>query len=216
MPKLLEKYFETEEYKTPTLKSLSQNIEKELLFKFTEHLDFFHSEPNNFIKELSSTIGKLAKEELDNIQKAAEEKEIIERLRQVTIRFFEIALSKTIWNQNSPEGIWDSVNTIANGLQLLGVHGIVEHMDDLDDMLWSLTDRFCWFLDFAGSSLTLDFYEEIESDLESKVIFFLESPEQDDGIKTKKEVITEAILKAKAKAIAFEEKGIFSDQVLDY
>ena len=216
MPKLLEKYFEVEEYKAPSLDTLSKNMEKELLFKFTEHLDLFHSEPNDFIKELSDTIGKLAKEELDILQKAAEEKEITERLRQITIRFFEIALSKTIWDENSPEGIWDSVNTIANGLQLLGIHGIVDHMDDLDDMLWSLTYRFSWFLDLIGSKLPLEFYEEIEFDLESKVIFFLESQEQDEGIKTKKEVIAEAVLKAKAKAIAFEEQGIFTDQILDY
>jgi len=38
----------------------------------------------------------------------------------------------------------------------------------------------------------------------------LEEPEQDDGIKTKKEHILEALMKAKFKAYAYEKKGIIS------
>ncbi|MBD3231309.1 hypothetical protein GF322_01470 [Candidatus Dependentiae bacterium] len=213
---MLEKYFDLEEeYKTPSLESLTKNIEHELLFHFTEHLKDFNTQPNNFIKELSYNISQMTKDELQEIQKLTEKKEIRDRLRQITIRFFEIALSKTIWNQLSPEGVWNSVISIANGLQLLGVHGIIDHMDDLDDMLWSLTHRFCYFLDLTGSALPLDFYEEVESDLENKVVFFLEAQEQDEEIITKKETIAQTILKAKTKAIAFEEKGIFTDQLID-
>ena len=53
-----------------------------------------------------------------------------------------------------------------------------------------------------GPSLPLDFFTEIESDIESEVILFLEEPELDDGIKTKKETLMESIRKAKAMAIA--------------
>jgi hypothetical protein len=214
LPILLEKYFEVEEYKPPTLETLTKSIEKEILFKFTEHLQAFQTEPNQFITELSQTISKMAKEKLDAAAKAAEEKEMLERLRQIIIRFFETTLSKTIWNHLAYEGIWESVISIANGLQLLGVHGILDHMDDLDDLLWSLVHRFCFFLDLAGSSLPISFYEEIESDLASKVIFFLETPEQDEGIKSKKETLTETLMRAKTKALAFEKTGLFTDQLI--
>ena len=116
--------------------------------------------------------------------------------------------------QSRYQGIWESVLRIANGLQLLGVHGILDHMDDLDDLLWSLVHRFSFFLDLAGSSLPVSFYEEIESDLAAKVVFFLEAQEQDETIKTKKTILLEALIKAKAKAIAFEQKGIFTDQLI--
>ena len=129
------------------------------------------------------------------------------------IRFFETTLSKIIWNPNMYEGIWQSVLSIANGLQNLGLRGILDHMDDLDDLHWSLTYRFCFFLDLAGSHLPLEFFDEVENDLDSNVVFFLEMQEQDEGIKTKKEFITDALLKAKTKALAFERHGIFTDQV---
>jgi hypothetical protein len=136
--------------------------------------------------------------------------EIKERLRQLIIRFFEIALGKTVWNIKAPEGVWQSFLTIANNLQLLAVHGIINHMDDLDDLLWSLTHRFCFFLDFAGSGLPVSLFNEIEGDLKSCVVFFLEAKEQDDGIKSKKETLAELVLHGKTKAIAFEKAGIIS------
>ena len=214
LPKLLGKYFEIEEYKIPTFDSLSKNIESVILYKFTEHIQDFQQEPNSFITKLSEEIGSIAKKEIETLEKNKEKKEILERLRQIIIRFFELGLSKTMWEPKSYEGIWESVISIANGLQLLGVHGILDHMDDLDDLLWSLVHRFCFFLDLAGSSLPLTFYEEIESDLESKIIFFLEAQELDEGIKTKKDTLIKALLKAKAKAYAFEKNGLFTDQLI--
>ncbi|MFC1894341.1 hypothetical protein ACFLYH_00140 [Candidatus Dependentiae bacterium] len=214
IPTLLEKYFDIEEYTSPTTFYLSRKIEDKILFKFTEHLQYFNEQPNQFITELSEEIATITKKEIRNLKKEFEEKEILERFRQTIIRFFEISLSKTIWNSISYEGIWESFKSIGNGLQLLGVHSILNHMDDLDDLLWSLVYRFCFFLDLTGSTLPISFYEEIESDIENKLIDFLEAPEQDEGIKTKKEVLSESLIRAKTKAFAFEQRGLFTDQMI--
>jgi len=185
-----------------------------LLYKFTDHLQEFQKQPNDFLTNLSIEISKTAKQEIDMLTQSVEKKEMVARLRQTVVRLLETILSRIIWNQTAYESIWESVLSISNSLQLLGVHGILDHMDDLDDLLWVLTHRFSYFLDLAGSSLPVAFYEEVECDLASKVVCFLEAQEQDDGIKSKKQVLIEALTKAKAKALAFEKRGIFTDQML--
>jgi hypothetical protein len=131
----------------------------------------------------------------------------------MVVRFFETTLSKAVWNPRSPEGIWNSFVGISNGLRSLASLGIVDHMDDLDDLYRSLTIRFCYNIDLFGGALPLQFFEEIEHDLENGLVFFLEADEQDDGIKSKKEELKDHLLHAKAKALAFIKSGIFSQQV---
>jgi len=214
MPILLEKFFDEDELEFPAYNTLSSQTEKMLLYEFTEHMHHFQEEPDMFLSEISQQIGRMTKEEFDVIEKMIEEKEMTQRLRHLVIRFLEVALSKVMWNQTSYESIWESILAIANSIQMLGVNGIIDHMDDLDDVFWSLTYRFCYFLDLVGSGLPTSFYEEIEGDIDGGVVFFLELPEQDEGIKSKKQVLKEAVIKAKIKAIAFEKRGLFTDQMV--
>jgi len=214
LPYLLEKYFTEEEYKPSPLEFIKKNIEKTLLFKFNQHYTEFKEDPKTFISDVSLEISKIAKEEFDYLEKNAEQKEYKDRLRQTVIRFLEATLGKIMWDVTSYESIWESVISISNSLLVLGTRGILDHMDDLDDLQWSLTLRFCYFLDVAGSYLPLSFFDEVESDLDSRVAFFLEAQELDEGIKSKKEVLAETLMKAKAKAIAFEKNGHFTDQLI--
>ncbi len=86
-------------------------------------------------------------------------------------------------------------------------------MDDLDDLLWSLTHAFTRNLELFGAHLPIEFYDEIESDLTNEVTF-LENAEQDDGIKTKKETIIDALVSAKAQAFAYRSQGILPSYTL--
>lgn len=207
MPSLLENQFkEQEEKKLESVTFIQSHTEELMLNAFINHLPKFQQQPDTFISGIAENIGDLVKQEITQI-KIKHQKEIVElesqiRLRSTIIRMFENILGKLVWNIKSYEGIWVSFITIANRLQLLGAHDIIDHMDDLDDLLWSLTHRFCWFLDFAGHALPLEFYEEIETDLVNKVVYFLEVPEQDPGIKNKKDTLIEALINAKTKAIA--------------
>ena len=212
MPILLEKFFDEDEFEFPEINYLSAQTEQMLLYQFTEHIDQFQDEPGIFLNEIALQVAKMSKEEFDVVEKMIENKEITQRLRNLVIRFLEMSLSKVMWNQTSYESIWESILALANSIQMLGVNGIIDHMDDLDDIFWSLTYRFCYFLELVGSGLPSTFYEEIETDIDSGVVFFLELPEQDEGIKPKKDVLREALVKAKVKAIAYEKQGLFTDQ----
>jgi len=186
---------------------IKKNIENVILSRFISNMNQFQSSPDNFITNLAAEITNSLKQEFEKHEKKSMKKEMQERLRHVTIRFVDTALAKTMWNPKSPEGIWRSFIDTANRLQVLGAHDIINHMDDLDDLLWSLVHRFCFFLDFAGSTLPLTFYDEIEQDLINKVVFFLEMKEQDEGITSKKEMLAESLIRAKAQAIAFVKNG---------
>ncbi len=208
-PKHLDRFFYSKDEGSNklNLSFLKKNIESMLINKITAPLPEFQR-TNDFTQALGNEIITLIQKEAERAEREQYKYESRERLRQIVIRFLELTLSKLVWNPKAPEGIWQSFLALANNLQLLGAYGIINHMDDLDDLLWSLTHRFCYFLDLSGSVLPLELYEEIENDLKNKLVFFLETQEQDAGIKTKKETLAESILQAKTKAYAYYKKGL--------
>lgn len=213
MPTNLLSYFGKEPQPESPFVSISQNIEKILWSKFSNNYDLFQQETDYFFSDLSEEINKLVINTFNKQEEAKNETEIKNRLRSIILKIFELSLNKTIWDYQQYERIWSSVLSIASGLENLAGNQIITHIDDLDELLWSLTERFCFFLDFAGAALPVDFYENIECDLESKVVFFLEEPELDEGIKTKKERLVETLIRSKAKAIACEN-GILADSTI--
>ncbi len=210
--KHLDRFFDTknEDAKKINLSFIKQHLESMLFAQMTDKLPEFQSQPSEASQALTNEIALCIKQEADRVEKEIKKNDSRERLRQIIIRFLETITGRLIWDPKAPEGIWQSFITLANNLQLLGVHGIINHMDDLDDFLWSLTLRFCFFLDFTGSILPLDLYDEIEQDLSNGFISFLEAPEQDPGIKTKKELLSIALLQAKTKAYAYHKKGLLT------
>ncbi len=221
LPNLLKKYFkkkEEEQIVRSNVTFLRENTENIMLSRFTEHYDYFQKEPDMFITKLTNEIDQAYQQELAKMRsetsKNDEDAAMTERLRQTVVKFFEITLGKTIWHMQAYEGIWDSFLSLANNLQMLGVHGILDHMDDLDDLLWSLVHRFNFFLDLRGSTLPPAFFDEIESDIASGAVFFLEEAELDEGIKSKKELLIKALANAKTKSIAFRRSGIFSEPMV--
>lgn len=215
--KYLEKHFEETEplYRT-NLSLMRKHTEELMLAKFTDHYTTFQTQPDSFLLSLSEEITKEFKQEFVNFEKNMKEQqqkaESRERLRNLTMRFLETALSKTMWSTQSHEGIWQSFQAIAFDLQSLGVRSVVNHMDDMDSLLWSHIHRFCYFIDLVGSHLPLEFYEEVETDLSSKMVYFLEEKEQDACIKTKKETLEEALIKGRMKSTAMH-RGIVDNFV---
>lgn len=218
LPYLLQRHFtRPKKQRKINIALFTKRIEDVLLTKFTEQLPEFEQQPDVFISQLAQEIAAQMQQELKftelDAKQRQEQREGQSRLRQLILKMVDLLLSKALWNIKSYEGIWSSFAEIGHTVQLLGVHNIIDHMDDLDDILWTLTHRFCYFLDLFGSMLPLEFYEEMEHDLlnegHKSLIPFLLIDEQDDGIKAKKEFLLEALARGKAKAIAFEQ-GIIS------
>jgi len=216
LPGRIERHFSPTKaaHATTDLSFLKHHIENVIVNRFTNHVTEFKTQPDIFVGNLSEEIATYCKQQIETVQQQSSVSEVRERLRSITIRLFELILGKLVWNPNDADAIWKSFNNIANGLQLLGNYGIVNHMDDLDDLLWSLTHRFRFFLELAGDGLPVKFYHGVEHDLGNKAVFFLEFKEQDDQITSKKEFLLDALLQAKARSIAFEKKGILTTELL--
>jgi hypothetical protein len=210
-PDLMAKYFEKEHKSTKIeFVVLSKGIEKIILGRLNNQSPNVQQATTPAVKPMVQDITSLVFEELKKLKDKKTDKKTKARLRFEIIRFFETIMARTLWNHKSPETVWPSFLNIANGLQHLAANNVISHMDDLDSLLWSLVHRFSFFLDFVGSYLPLNFYKEVETALDDKTVFFLESQEQDEGVKSKKDVLAEALLHAKAKAYAYQKKGIIS------
>lgn len=167
-------------------------------------------EKSNIAKQISDDVFRLLHQGVNNLQKKHAEEKTKERLRQMIIRFTEMLLEKTIWDERNSEDIWTSFQLLSDNLQKLALNGIIDEMDDIDDLLWTLTHSFCRFFNSFGITVPTAVYEAIEFDLKKNAIYFLEQPEQEAGIRTKKEHIYDALFKSKIKAYAFEKKGIIA------
>ncbi|KKQ49172.1 MAG: hypothetical protein US69_C0008G0002 [candidate division TM6 bacterium GW2011_GWF2_38_10] len=185
---------------------IKQHIEKTIDAKLSAHQTTSQPSSNDIVQDIMAMVHQ----EEQRIQKRASKQAARERLRAVVLRFLDLALNKLMWNIDAPESIWQSFLTITQQLQMLGAENIINHLDDLDDLLWTTTHRFCYFIDLLGGHLPLSFFEEIEYDLTNNLVFFLEAPEQDHEITSKKNTIAQTLIKAKAKAYAYETQGLMS------
>lgn len=188
---------------------MNKQLESIIISKVTSHLPALARKSHEFTNELSQELIKYYSDLTNKIQQEKEQMEATERLRNKTIHFLDTALGKVLWDIKKPETIWPSFNRLARGIVNLANVGLLNHMDDLDDLIWSNVHSFGRFLDIAGAIIPLSVYENIEKDLDSGEVFFLEYQEQDRVIKSKKEIIMEHVMQAKARAMA-HERGIIS------
>lgn len=212
MPQLFEKYFETVGVANGEFRIIQESVEDLLLKSFTEQMNRFQSEPDVFLNKISLDVVDIVKSRLTMIRQEREEIEFKEKLRNIVIRFIDSMLNKLIWYEDAYQSIWPSFIGIGDKLHVIGTRGIINDQDNLDELWNTLVTRFCWFLDFKGSVLPVEFFEQIEEDLKNNIVFFLEVEEQDKGIKSKKEILAEAVLTAKAKALAYEKANVITDQ----
>lgn len=202
--KYADKYFATEDESTNN-KDVYRKLETTIYDFMQQSSDITLSSPGAFSSKLATQVFKVSAKGL----KPTQTKEWQDRLSTLMFRFLETNINKTLWDVSDPQSIWESILTSANSLYQLSK--ILVHMDDLDDLLWSLTRRFIWFLDYSAGQLPLAFYENIEESINDGSTFFLELGEQDSKIQSKKEILITAVKKAKTKAL---ESNIFNDGLM--
>ncbi len=210
VPQLVDHYFAEEETQggLHDLDAIKKQLGGMIIKKLSNHLGPTAKGlyPNAFAQELSFELTNFYKHEAEQIQKAMNRRHEAERLRNLLIRFFETCINKIMWEPKG-ESPWRSFGSIAQGIQNLAEYGVIDHMDDLDDLYWSLTHRFCYFLEIAGSVLPPETFVQIENDLDGRAVSFLEFKEQDDDVVSKKDTLLKAIGQAKIRALAFSKNG---------
>lgn len=213
MPAMLKRYFGQESVTgdiVADFTAMQKNVENIIIAKCTEKLPDFAEHPQDCTSQIAQELISFYRQQIDDVNRTIQRYEAKERLRCMIIKFIELALGKVMWYPKESNTIWTSFVDFSNQIQGLADHGLINHMDDLDDLHWSLVIRFSFFLDLMGSQLPLSFYEEVEQSLNKKTVFFLEFREQDEGIVTKKDLLLENLALSKIRALAFIKRGIIS------
>lgn len=163
-----------------------------LYSKFSTEYESFRQDPDLFLKKISGNIVTIAQEEI-----------VQEQLRQGIIRFCEIALSKLIWNPITQEQTWAITKRIGEQLATLLAHNILDDTNDLDDLHWTLLNRYCYFIELTATDMPESFYKALRNDIRSNDIVLFALKEQDYIVEPKLSYMQRTLLEAETAAYRY-------------
>ncbi|HEV2916957.1 MAG TPA: hypothetical protein VGW78_04370 [Candidatus Babeliales bacterium] len=177
------------------LKAINANL---LFNTLSANYTQLRTEPAAFIEGLAEHLAAVTQEEMN-----------IARLRFTLMTFLEIHLNKLIWSPEDQEETWELTKTIANQCAMLIENNILDDLNDLDDLYWTLIHRYGYFLDLTHTLLNDEVFTTIKRDVSRNNLHMFELEEQDSCIAKRSECLLEAVMFAEAKKKAFE-KGLVS------
>lgn len=157
--------------------------------QFKANFSLFKSSPETFLENLSQ-----------EIEDASE-------LRKLLFTFLQLSITKLIWSPEDNIATWHNVRHISDQLAVLHQKHIIADQDDLNSLYITLLERYCFFLDLAGSSMDIVTFERIKEDVSTNRINLLELEEQEELIETKMHRFTRCLADVEAKARAYD-KGL--------
>jgi hypothetical protein len=168
-------------------------VNSALYAKFSTEYESFRQNPDLFLRNMSADILSIAQEEIEQSQ-----------IRQSIIRFCEIALNKLIWHPGEQEKTWELTKKIATQLATLLEHNIIDDSNDLDDLYWTLLNRYCYFMEVAALDMPESFYTALKNDIRSNKIVLFELPEQDFIVEPKLSYMQRSIMESEVRAYGFQ------------
>jgi len=201
IPDLSKQYFVFEE---KNFFEENRKIINNLMYNnFASNFSLFKLDPKDFLNNLSENILTTIQKQTNIINTHVN----LEHLRQSLVRFVELAINKAIWSPQDYKNIWSLFAGLSKSIEELSKQEIIQDIDNVDDMLWSLVHRFCDFLDIVGHELPVEFYPEFKDQLFSSNLFVLQLEEQEKSITTKETKLVQALFEGEARARAYQ-KGI--------
>lgn len=156
-----------------------------LYSEFSTKFEIFRKNPTEFLYDVSTNIVNLAQEEM-----------MQEQLRQSIIRFCDIALSKLVWDPASHEQTWEITKKIGEHLATLLEYNVLDDANDLDDLYWTLLNRYCYFMELVATDMPSSFYAAVRNDIRSNPIVLFALEEQDYIIESKLACMQRTLIEA--------------------
>jgi hypothetical protein len=122
----------------------------------------------------------------------------------MVLRFLEVGLSKLIWNPHEQEKTWESVKSISHHLATLMKYNIVDDLNDVDELFWTLIHRYRYFLELHNTTMPLSCYAKIKRDIRTQKLMLFELEEQEPFLQSKASCLMHTILAQEAKKRAHE------------
>lgn len=170
----------TEQYKNFVKQYLIQGI--------ADHFPEFKKSPELVLDQLSLELAAYCEEE-----RAAES------LRRAIVQCVDLAVSKTLWSPKAPLSAWHSCLRLAQDLCNLMIADIITNPADLDDLMWTLTQRFALFIELAGSLMSESDLASIAADLKILECPFRLVVEQNSCMLSKVAYLEDTIAKARSR-----------------
>ena len=171
----------------------SRSVEslKDIIFEMQYHtfktqFPEFKLNPESFLTNLSQEIADAAE------------------LRKVFTVFLEISLNKLIWNPEDQFESWQNTKIITDYLVELYRKNMLMTIEDLNSLFITLLERYCFFLDIAGTRLEVATFEKIKDDIHNNYTPLLDLEEQEQYIESKMQRFMRCIMEQEAKARAKE------------
>ena len=171
----------------------------------------FRKDPKIFLDIMSENILKMLSNQTNNKQQTEiiEAHVNLEHLRQSVSTFLELSLSKIVWSPKDHKNIWNLFSKIEKALEEFYNKKIIDDIDKMDDIYWSLINRFCDLLDITGNELPIEFYANFNNKVLSSQLAMFQIDEQEIAITSKEAHLVNAIISGQAKAEALK-KGIIA------
>lgn len=128
----------------------------------------------------------------------------IAKLQHGMLLFLDHALHKTIWSPRDQQEVWQCVKDISQHLETLLHRNIIADVESLDDLYWTLINRFCYFLDVAGHDLNETCYQRMSMDLAQHKLALWELAEREPFVTPKRKHLEDALLQADATRRAYQ------------
>ena len=175
------------------LERFKQTVSTTLFSSFSKDFSIFKNNPEQFLDDITKQIVSAAHEEVS-----------MELLRQTIIRFIEVGLSKLIWNPHQCEQSWENLKTTSHYLAAMLEFNILTDINDLDELFWTLTHRYRYFLELNSVDMPLSFYDKIKSDLATQHLILFDLEEQESFLQTKADCLKQTILTQEARKRAYD------------
>lgn len=164
-----------------------------LYSKFSTEYESFRQDPASFLQTLSTDITTIAQEEI-----------VQEQIRQSLIRFFEVALSKLIWDPSTHEATWITTKKISEQLARLLECNILDDTNDLEDLHTTLLNRYCYFIDITATDMPSSFFTAIKNDIKMNDLVLFALAEQDGIFESKLAYMQRTLIEAETAAYCYQ------------
>lgn len=181
----------------PEQQPLWHSIKKILWDNFCKKFSFFKNDPSNFLEDISQEIS-------NHITHATTTPE---KVRSLMLRLFVTIIDKLAWVADDQYETWKVFRSIGDSITYLHEHKALPDIQDCNELYWGLIERYCYFLELNGTSLSHQTCLAIKQDLLTGKVPWLTTKEQEYGITTKAERIAQALLETEAKILALTNEG---------
>jgi hypothetical protein len=162
-----------------------EGIQNYLVTGLSSQFDLFKKDPNLVLNQFAIELASYCEEGLS-----------IETVRRTVIQLLDLSLNKAVWSLHDQEKNWLSVKKIASLIVELVHDDVITNIADVDDLLWTLTERYALFLELVGGGLSDYYYASIIKDLDGKDCIFAFVNEQNSCMYSKVDRLKSALNKA--------------------